>query len=474
MPKFVSSINLYDDDANSTIGQLLRQLQISVDKSEFENVEKLLRKREEMLKEEAWKEMETEVEKVKRAAEIREDEISREFLTEMEQMSKGLNEVEAKYEELVKWKVGLEESFDEVEKEKGDLVEEVRMLRGMNKDLKKREEVEKVRVSELIKSKITVKENFVKLTKKNRNLVDDNSKLRREVRALREMNEEFKKREEDQKVRFSELARFKVTLDESLKKIVKENKDLVEQNLRLKKEVRVWREMNEELKKQEVAEKVKVLELESKIEAEEGLRMRAEEDLRALKNGLKEMVESRVSMLDNVNNMPIADVGLDSHGTGRVARTTSLMESVAYSRRCDVGSLTCNVIDLSAAAGGYHPGATQTGNLMEVVGGSPTSCKSIISLSMEPMMKSTYDDMETEIDQVTPKIQYNSKGQRLRSHVWEHMTKIITEDNNIVVQCNHCKNRYKVTPNSGTSHLGRHLAKCLARQEDSPSVIRSR
>ncbi|KAL9691342.1 hypothetical protein QQ045_011763 [Rhodiola kirilowii] len=140
----------------------------------------------EKLKEEAVREMEAEVEKVNRAADIREDEISRESLTAMEQMKEGLNEVEAKYEEeLVKWKVVLEESFDEVEKETIDLVEEVRKFREMNEELKKREDAEKVRVSELMKWKITLEESFEKLKKENNDVMVENLRLKKEVRVLR-------------------------------------------------------------------------------------------------------------------------------------------------------------------------------------------------------------------------------------------------------------------------------------------------
>ncbi|KAL9671794.1 hypothetical protein QQ045_009367 [Rhodiola kirilowii] len=103
----------------------------------------------ERLKEEAGKEMEGEVEKVKRTSEKREDEISREFLSKMEQMRKGLKDVEAKYDELVKWKVMMEEGFEKIEKDNNVLVEEVRELREMNEELKKQVGAEKGRVLEL-------------------------------------------------------------------------------------------------------------------------------------------------------------------------------------------------------------------------------------------------------------------------------------------------------------------------------------
>ncbi|CAM8877105.1 unnamed protein product [Rhodiola kirilowii] len=300
MSSFLWSINLDDENANYTIGQMLTHLQLSTDKSEFDKVEKLLKRREERirgemlgviekLKEEAVREMEAEVKKVNRASDIREDEISREFFSEMEQMRKGLNEVEAKYEELVKWKVVLEESFDEVEKEKFDLVEEVRMLREMNGESKKREEAEKLRVSELMKLKITLEKNF-----------------------------------------------------EKLKKL---NSDLVSENLRLKKEVSVLRETNKELMTREEAEKARVLELETNVEVEEGLRVKAEEDLEALEKRYKEL-ELKLKF-------------------GRVDQTTSLREAGRCSNRSDFGTLNGYVLDLTEEADGVWPGTMQTGNLME-------------------------------------------------------------------------------------------------------------
>ncbi|KAL9679245.1 hypothetical protein QQ045_017101 [Rhodiola kirilowii] len=293
MSRFLWTINLDDENANYTIGQMLTHLQLSVDKSEFDKVERLLKRREERirgemlgvierLKEEAVRELEAEAEKVKRAAAKREDEISREFLSEMEQMVKGLKDVEAKYEELVKWKVVLEESFDEVEKEKVDLVEEVRILREMNKELKKREEAEKVRVLELMK--------------------------------------------------------WKITLEESFENLKKENSDLVVENLRLKKEVRVLRETNDELKMREEALKVRVLELETDIEVEEGLRVKAEDDLEALEKSYKERF-------------------------GRVDQTTN--EAGGCSIRSDFGTPNGYVVDLTEEADGVWPGNTQTGNLIE-------------------------------------------------------------------------------------------------------------
>ncbi|CAM8989160.1 unnamed protein product [Rhodiola kirilowii] len=345
MPRFLCTINLDDEKANYTIGQMLSHLQLSIDRTEFDKVEKLLKRREEKLKEEAWKKMKAEVEKVKSAAEVRE----REFLTEMEQMSKGLNEVEAKYEELVKWKVVLEERFDEVDKEKGDLVEEVRMLREMNEDLKKREEAGKVRLSELEKSNskqhVIVEESFEKLEK-------DKLRLGHEVRLLRQ---ELKKREDAERFKVLEMENLRLSFDR-LKK--EENEAVMKDNVKLKKEVRAWREINEELKNREVAEKVRVLELELKVEIEERLRVRAEEDFEALEKSFKEL-ELKNSLLEKCSNM------LMNGGTGRVVPTISSMEVASCSRRSYVGTANGNVIDLTDEADDVLPGIIQTGNLME-------------------------------------------------------------------------------------------------------------
>ncbi|KAL9678669.1 hypothetical protein QQ045_016517 [Rhodiola kirilowii] len=276
MLRFLCTINLDDEKANYTIGQMLSHLQLSIDRTEFDKVEKLLKRREEKLKEEAEKEMKAEVEKVKSAVEMREDEISRKFLAEMDQMRKDLKDVEAKYDELVKWKVTLEASFEEVEKEKIDLVEEVRMLREMNEELKKREADGKVRLSELEKSKWK-----------------------------------------------------QVIVEESFEKLEKDK-------LRLGHE------------------------LELKVEVEEGLRVRAEEDLEAL--------EKSFNMLMN-------------GGTGRVVPTIGLMEVAGCSRQSYFGTANDNVVDLTDEADGVLPWNIQTGNPME---GSETYV--ILASSLSPVL----------------------------------------------------------------------------------------
>ncbi|KAL9680437.1 hypothetical protein QQ045_018316 [Rhodiola kirilowii] len=79
-------------------------------------------------------------------------------------------------------------------------------------------------------------------------------------------------------------------------------------------------------------------------------------------------------------------------------------------------------------------------------------------------LSSAADNLKTQGDQVIPDIQCTSKGKRLKSSVWDNMTRINTEDNNVGVECNHCKKRFKADPANGTSHLKRHIEKCPARK----------
>ncbi|KAL9688858.1 hypothetical protein QQ045_033283 [Rhodiola kirilowii] len=82
---------------------------------------------------------------------------------------------------------------------------------------------------------------------------------------------------------------------------------------------------------------------------------------------------------------------------------------------------------------------------------------------MEPTIESANDNLETDGDQLFQDTQCNSKGKRLKSNVWENMTRIMTPDS-IDVECNHCKKCFKANPTNGTSYLKRHIDKCAARK----------
>ncbi|XP_040971329.1 uncharacterized protein [Gossypium hirsutum] len=60
---------------------------------------------------------------------------------------------------------------------------------------------------------------------------------------------------------------------------------------------------------------------------------------------------------------------------------------------------------------------------------------------------------------------YESAPKRQKSttsKVWGEMTKLECEDKNkLKAQCNHCKTIFSAKPSSGTSHLRRHLNRCL-------------
>uniref|UniRef100_A0A7N0SW54 Uncharacterized protein n=1 Tax=Kalanchoe fedtschenkoi TaxID=63787 RepID=A0A7N0SW54_KALFE len=137
MRRFVQSLDLSDEDASYTIGQLMGHLQVTLDWQEYEKVGGLLQRREERIRGEAAAEAEKQVSTVM------------EFKEKMARLQRDLAGVEGRHAELVKLNVTAEERLAEVEKEKRGVVEENGRLREEDRELRRAEEAGRVRVLEL-------------------------------------------------------------------------------------------------------------------------------------------------------------------------------------------------------------------------------------------------------------------------------------------------------------------------------------